>query len=289
MSSRVGAPSPGFGFNPMFPAFPPTPNGHPMQQQLQLQQQQLQQQQESMYPINGGDHPTPQAAPSNSVEASYFPPVPSSTDLEKVHPPSSEASTPDATLPNDGRPHSSSSTRNSRPHLMASASQPLESVSAPSLSPELSMDGSDRPRLPQHSVSDNLAIDLARQLKLQEQGRNLNSNPRISAGGVIAQPGWAEESDSDYEEEDRAVKQSEEEVEEDKLRLAMEKTERRKSFVPPSAVATESSSSTPGGRGSGGSPGKLGVGDQGGSQGVRRASFEDASRKRPAFGSSIWG
>lgn len=278
----------------MFPAFPPTPNGHPMQQpQLQQQQHQQQQQQEPMYPINGGDHPTPQAAPSNSAEASYFPPVPSSTEFEKVQPPSSEASTPEAALPqvinNDGRPHSSSSTRNSRPYLMASASQPLESVSAPSLSPELSMDGSDRPRLPQHSVSDNLAIDLARQLKLQEQGgggRN-GSNPRISAGGVIAQPGWAEESNSDYE-EDQTGRESEVEIEDDKLRTAMEKTERRKSFVPPSAVTTESSSSTPGGKGSAGSPGKLGV-DQGSSQGVRRASFEDASRKRPAFGSSIWG
>ncbi|GAA5884087.1 hypothetical protein JCM16303_005910 [Sporobolomyces ruberrimus] len=327
-----GAPSPGFGFNPMFPAFPPTPGGvHPVQQSMQQQQQQ-----QNGYPINGnyaysngnnnmsgGDHPTPLASQApNTLEgdASYFP----QQQLKQgEYDPESTTNTRER---EETVTYSSSSNRHAPPPPLP---PPLESASAPPLSPQLSpssdrvnvpgveyLDG--RPRLTGHSVSDTLAIDLAQRMRLEqeEQGHELRnsgeggvptknhhrrSSSVVVVGGVIAQPGWAEEEveieDPSSSNNDYAI-ESGGEGEKDERFLGgggrgqgnLNK-ERRRSFVPPSSETGQANAETAGGGGSvsGGSPGKLRVGDNGNSGGARRASFEDSTRSRPAFGTSIWG
>ncbi|GAA6061832.1 hypothetical protein JCM10212_001138 [Sporobolomyces blumeae] len=337
-----GAPSPGFGFNPMFPTFPSTPNGHPNTAH-------------PIYPINGadvghghhrmsvgapsgpmhaaaganangGDHPTPQATvPSGAAEASYFPPVEKVAAPRDENPSSktSNATTPDGTVPNPAlavpRPHSSL-VASDRPGLDSSSSSPLESVSAPPLSPD-----PGRPKLTGHSASDNLAADLARQLALKGSdtherafSRSIGTRVQVRSsstsgvdrsssgsaagimlGGVTSQPGWAEDLDPDAptpasENLGHDVQQDLDDDEDRARLLAGEKAGRRRSFVPPTALHADlGGDSNEQYAVPGGSPGKLGVlgGASNGleSGGARRASFTDSTRKRPAFGSSIWG
>ncbi|GAA5904372.1 uncharacterized protein JCM6883_006466 [Sporobolomyces salmoneus] len=268
-----GAPSPGFGFNPMFPAFPPTPNGvHPSQ--MQVQQQQQQSHQNGGYPINGngiaggggGDHPTPLASQAPNTlagDASYFPRV------------ESEQRQRERTARQDDQ-HG-----------------------------EEEEEKTERPKLTGHSISDSLANDLSHKLSLdgQEGGgdapttrHHRRNSSVIVVGGITAQPGWAEEEEEalDINDDTSGGEGDDSRTKEDEATRQL-KQERRKSFVPPSAVtivddttASMDPTTATGGAGAGGSPGKLRVGEiQGG--GVRRASFEDSTRQRPAFGTSIWG
>lgn len=230
----------------------------------------MQQQQQNGYPINnegtGGDHPTPlasQAPNTTEGDASYFPQVTSTQPREREE--------------------------TERQRELETASEPPQQVE------------DDRPRLIGHSASDTLAVDLAQRLRLEEQGAGVGGDIRngtgqthhrrnssvIVVGGVTAQPGWAEE-EVEVDDNEFAVQSEGPSTPEEEAARNL-KQERRKSFVPPSASneePTTSSSIVSGGGLSGGSPGKLRVGE---SAGIRRASFEDSTRTRPAFGTSIWG
>ncbi|GAA5956600.1 hypothetical protein JCM21900_003616 [Sporobolomyces salmonicolor] len=269
-----GAPSPSFGsYNPMFPAFPPVEeNGSASM--------------EGASSGTDGELGTPQATASSTAapEASYFPPVPPSNAS------SSSAPSPSGTiLP------STLTAAVSEPVSRASlAPRPATTTATTSSAPPLSP-GFSRPHLPGHSRSDNLAVELAKQLSLDErrQGahgapgaasaqRSMSSSPRITAssaaaaaaarsfgvgGAGVLQPGWAEE-DLDVGPSEPAL--------------------RRRSFVPPSGGGGEAFDIRRKFEGAdalaaGGAAGAEGMG------GGRRASFEDGTRKRPAFGTSIWG
>ncbi|GAA5940140.1 uncharacterized protein JCM15063_001719 [Sporobolomyces koalae] len=305
-----GTASPGFGFNPMFPSFPPTPGpGHHQQQQhhrlsVQHEHHQPHQYEEEGYPINGSgpapesgeggdEQTTPQAIEPNdtaAAEASYFPFV------------AQQPSEPE--------------TSSSRPRLHESSSQPLTNGTTEN--------ERRRPVLPDLSVSDPLANDLKNRLNLDDtksstriehagnasQGslaRGSNSDGdasrSISMGGIISQPGWAEEG---QDEQSIVVTRFERpsnfgagtnhfaprEQGRDKGD-SNNKVERRKSFVPPvgtnesiTSQDVKNDHSDRRGPVGGSSPGKLGVTE---STNARRASFEDSTRKRPTFGTSIWG
>lgn len=267
----------------MFPAFPPTPGGagsivHPSQ---------LQHHQQNGYPINGsgesvggggGDHPTPLASQApNTLErdASYFPQV--SQKLEE------EVEEEGARIETSSEP----------PQIVGEG------------------EGEGRPRISGHSASDTaLAGEMAQRLNLKDEDvggegnfengtkKNLHhrrSSSVVAVGGVIAQPGWAEEEVDLNEGGDQYVVmggRGEPDEEEEEGGGRNLKQERRRSFVPPPVPTSDSPPSTSTaasgvGKTVGGSPGKLKVGESHG--GVRRASFEDSTRQRPAFGTSIWG
>ncbi|GAA6019520.1 hypothetical protein JCM11491_001323 [Sporobolomyces phaffii] len=281
-----GAPSPGFGFNPMFPAFPPTPNGaHHSQQSMQ------QRPPPNGYPINGNgnghaagdDHPTPLAsqAPDTTIgDASYFPRVAS------LPSPPGRDSSRDHQQEGAGRPQPESATGSTRTPLARDLDEERGGER-----------DAGRTKVLEHSVSGTLAIDLARRMRIEDEGEGGGRDQKIFqekdrlhhrrnssafvVGGVIAQPGWAEE-DAELESAEETMTFESEERRSDEKGV---KQGRRKSFVPPTAEGTSATGDEPV---AGGSPGKLKAGESG-SLSTRRASFEDSVRSRPALGSSIWG